>query len=356
LKHIEGDLVELYRERVFNYGKRKADLKFIMDVIFLFRRGIIRPPQSYHPANNYAMLQSYFKISYRNIIKNKGYSFINIFVLSLGIACCLLMFNYVRFETSYDNYHPTLERTFRVDRQLQSQISSSSAPPLARTLKDNYPEVEEVMRVNTPGDFIVRFVDQPDHVLAFNENKVFAADSNFFSFFGFKLKEGNPRTALQGLNKVVISDDVARKLFGSEPALGKILLFGEERKAIEVTGVTEYQPVNTHFHFDYLLSMETNPSVKMRDWSWVWTQVVTYARLKPGSDPGVLEGKMADMAEKIIKPSFEARGMNYEITKGTWNFILRPLQDIHLKSGDNRLGTVSNIQYVYTFGITAIFV
>jgi putative ABC transport system permease protein len=170
------------------------------------------------------------------------------------------------------------------------------------------------------------------------------------------LKEGNPDAALSGINKVVISNEVANKLFGNEPALGKILLFGEERKAIEVTGVTEHQPVNTHFHFDYLLSMENNPSVKNRDWSWVWTQVVTYARLKPGADPKVLETKMADMAEKIIKPAFEARGMNYDNTKGTWNFILRPMHDIHLKSGDNRLGPVSNIQYVYTFGVTAIFI
>ena len=187
------------------------------------------------------MLKSYFKITYRNILKNKGYSFINIFGLALGVACCLLMFNYVRFETSYDNFHPSLERTFRVDRQLQSQISGSSAPPLARTIKDNYPEVEDVMRINTPGDFIVRFTEQPDHVLAFNENRVFAADPNFFSFFGFKLKEGNPDAALSGINKVVISNEVANKLFGNEPALGKILLFGEERKAIEVTGVTEHQ-------------------------------------------------------------------------------------------------------------------
>ncbi len=354
--YIEGDLMEVYERRAKEKGKTKADIRFVIDVIQLFRPGIIRTREKYHSVNTIAMFKSYFKITYRNFLKNKGYSFINTFGLSLGIACCLLMFSYVSFETSYDDFHPFQESTYRVDRQLLSQISGSSAPPLAQTLKSNYPEVEETMRINTPGDFIIRFEDRENHVLSFHENRVYAADSNFFSFFGFRLKEGNPRTALRGINNVVISEEVASKLFGNESALGKILLLGDDRTSIEVTGVTEHQPENTHFHFDYLLSMDTNPGMKKRDWSWVWTQVVTYVRLKPGTDPKNLEEKMTDMAEKIIKPAFESRGMNYEITKGTWNFILRPMQDIYLKSGDNRLGPVGNINYVYTFGIVAIFV
>ena len=309
------------------------------------------------------MLRSYFKITYRNILKSKGYSFINIFGLSLGIACCLLMFNYVRFEFSYDNFHPEVDRTYRVDQvlpwSLEEGVSGSTAPPLANTLKTNYGEVEEVMRINTPGDFIIRFSDAPNHMIAFNESHVYAADSNFFSFFGFRLKEGDSRTALQGVHKVVISEEVAKKLFGDAPALGKILQLGDDRTAIEVTGVTEHQPENTHFHFDYLLSMDTNPSVKKRDWSWVWTQVVTYVRLKPGADPKALEGKMLTLGERVIKPAFESRGMDYENAlegKGTWNFYLRPMRDIHLKSGDNRLGPAGDIKYAYTFAVIGGFV
>jgi putative ABC transport system permease protein len=167
------------------------------------------------------MVRSYFMIAYRNILKNKGYSFINIFGLALGIACCLLMFSYARFEFSYDTFHPDVNRTYRVDRNLDSGISGSTAPPMAGTLKTNYPEVEDVMRVNTPGNYTIRFSDG-QNILAFNEKRVFAADSNFFSFFGFRLKEGNARTALQGPDKVVISEEVARKFFGNAPALGKM--------------------------------------------------------------------------------------------------------------------------------------
>ncbi|HEX5171939.1 MAG TPA: ABC transporter permease [Cyclobacteriaceae bacterium] len=304
------------------------------------------------------MLHCYLKIAYRSILKNKIYTAINIFGLALGMASSFLMFSYVRFESSFDTFHPNADRTYRVDRVLEDGVSGSSAPPLANALKSNFPEIEEAMRVNTPGDFIIRFSDTPDKVLAFNENHVYAADSNFFSFFGFQLKEGNPRTALQGVNKVVISQEVANKLFGDKPALGRILELGDKRTAIEVTGVTGDQPENSHFHFDYLLSMDTNPNVKQRDWSWVWTQVVTYVRLTPDANPLALEEKMAQLGERVIKPAFEARGMNYQntVSGAGWVFQLRPMKDIHLLSGDNRLGPVGDITYVYTFSTIGFFI
>ncbi len=305
------------------------------------------------------MFYSYLKIAYRNILRSRGFAFINLFGLSLGIACSLLMLNYVRFESSFDNFHPAGDRTFRVDRDLDGGPSSSSPPPLAYTLKSNYGEIEAVTRVNTPGNFIIRYSDESSRVLSFNETNVFAADSNFFSFFGFRLREGNPEKALLGVNKVVISDKIAYKLFGNESAVGKILQLGDKRTAIEITGVTEPQPENAHLHFDYLLSMDTNPSVRQRDWSWVWTQVVTYVRLKQGADPNELQAKFPALAERVIKPAFLARGMNFENTlkgKGSWNFKLMPMRDIHLMSGDNRIGPVGDVKYVYTFSAIGVFV
>jgi putative ABC transport system permease protein len=308
------------------------------------------------------MIKSYLKTALRNMLRNKGYSFINIFGLALGIACCLLMFNYVSVELSYDNFHPNVERTYRVDQQRPERDAvpmGSTAPPLAATMKNNYPEVEETLRINTPGDFIIRYSESSDRVIAYQETNVFASDSTFFSFFGYRLKEGNPRTALQGINKVVISEETARKLFGDKPALGKILELGEARTAIEVTGVTAHQPENCHFHFDYLLSMETNPNVLRRDFSWVWTQVVTYVRLKPGADVRQTEAKLLELGEKFIRPQFEKLGWDYDnggARKQSWNFYLRPMRDIHLRSGSNRIGPVGNINYVYTFGVIGIFV
>ena len=358
---IEGDLLERFKEDLIQLGEKKARRNFIWNTLKFLRPDIILRNKFSLQLINTIMLRSYFKIAYRNILKNKGYSFINIFGLSMGIACCLLMFSYVRFEFSYDNFHPDLERTFRVDQKLPwsyQGFNGSTGPPVANAMKTNYPEIEDAMRINTPGDFIIRYSEDPKRILAFNENHVLAADSNFFSFIGFKLKEGNPRTALVGVNKVVISEETAKKLFGDSPALGKILQLGDKRTAIEVTGVTEHQPENAHFHFDYLLSMDTNPNVKKRDWSWVWTQMVTYIRLRPGADPKAFEGKIAKMAEHVVKPIIERQGMNFneEIKKGSWEFLVRPIKDIHLKSGDNRIGPVSDIRYTVTFGIIGAFV
>lgn len=308
------------------------------------------------------MWKNYFKIAYRNIIKDKGYSAINVFGLSLGIASSLLILYYIQFELSFDNFHPDADRVYRVDettpRMLNGQVSSSTAPPLAQVMKTTYPEVEEVLRINTPGDFIIRYNDPQRGIAAFHEHSVFAADPTFFAFFGFSLREGNPKTALEGANKVVLSAETARKFFGDQPALGKILLLGDKLTAIEVTGVVDPQPANSHFHFDYLLSMDTNPAVKYRDWSWVWTQVVTYVRLRPDANPKSVEEKMVRLEKDVIRPALEKRGMINSLGNNgvAWTFYLRPMRDIHLKSGDNRIGTVGNIKYIYALGLIGGFV
>ena len=309
------------------------------------------------------MLGSYFKLTLRNISRSKGYSFINIFGLSLGIACCLLTANYAIFEFSFDNYQPNADRTYRIDQTLfwspDGGTFGSTAPALPALLAHDYPEVEEVMRINTPGDFVVRYTHKNGDVVAFNESKIFAADSNFFNFFKFDLKEGDPSTALRGVNNVVISGEIAQKLFGDEPALGKIIQMGNDRKAVEITGVTKKQPENSHFQFNYLISMPTNPSVKRFEWSWIWTQVVTYVRLVPGADTKALEEKLSTIGETHIKPQFQELGMNWDEfkrAKEPWTFYLMPIRDIHLKSRDNRLGAVGDIRYAYAFAAIGGFV
>ncbi|MEP2671589.1 MAG: ABC transporter permease [Cyclobacteriaceae bacterium] len=311
------------------------------------------------------MFRNYFKSSIRNILRERYFSLINIVGLALGISVCLLIWSYVRFEMSYDNFHSNLDRLYRVNQTLiwspDGGMMGSSGPQLALVLKEDFPEVEEAMRVNTPGDFLVKYQQPNGQISAFNEDNVLAADSNFFNFFSIPLKEGNPATALHGLDKVVISDEVAKKLFGNEPALGKILLFGDQGKAVEVTGVTEKQPDNMHFHFDYLISLYTNPSIKRFEWSWIWTQTATYVKLKPGTDADALENKMQSMVDLNVKPSLNRMGMSYDEFmkgKGEWTFALQPVQSIHLYSGniDNRIGPLGDIKYVQIFSFVALFV
>ncbi|MEM1405846.1 MAG: ABC transporter permease [Bacteroidota bacterium] len=311
------------------------------------------------------MIKNYLKIAIRNFVKERFYGLINVLGLSIGIASSLVIMLYVAHDMSYDDFHPDVDRTYRVNQTLiwspSGGIMSSTTLPLAGLLASEYPEVESALRINTPGRSIVRYEDD-QYKHNYFENHILAADSNFFEFFDFKLKEGDPAAALKGLNKVVISSETAYKYFGDEPALGKTILFGDDRTPMEVTGVTEVQPTNSHFNFDFLLSMYSNPNIKRFEWSWIWTQVVTYVKLRPDADPLALEEKMKSIGERSVKPALASTlNMDYDELvgdKGGYNFYLQPVQDIYLKSASigNRIGPVGDLTYGYIFSIIAFMI
>lgn len=361
---IEGDLLQQLHEDMEALGEKAARRRFFWNVVRFFRLEILRRNRMTLKNRSVNMLRSHFKLTLRNISRSKGYSFINIFGLSLGIACCLLTTNYVVFELSFDTFHPDVDRTYRVDQTMiwrpDGGVFGFTGLPLAPLLTNDYPEVEEATRINVPGDNVVRYTEGDGDVAVFNEKLIFAADSNFFHFFGFKLREGDPNTALKGLNKVVITAEIARKFFGDKPALGKVLQLGNERTPLEISGVAETLPDNTHFKFNYLMSMYTNPDIRNFEWSWIWTQVATYVRLKPGADPSELAQKMARVGETTIKPSFQRLGINYDDFmqgKGNWKFYFMPMRDIHLKSTSaGLLGPAGDIRYAIAFGAIGLFV
>ncbi|MTI21565.1 FtsX-like permease family protein [Fulvivirga sp. RKSG066] len=310
------------------------------------------------------MLRNILKISLRNFIKERFYGSINIFGLAMGIAASLLIVSYVVHETSYDKDYKDVGRLYRVNMtniwMPEGGVWGSTIPPLAGVLATDYPEIEEVMRINTPGGNIMR-VETQNEPLAFYEQNILGADSNFFSIFDFQLLYGNPETALKGLNKVVISKEMAIKYFDTEQALGKTILFGEKRTPLEVTAVTATQPTNRHFDFDFLISIATNPAFKQIKDTWIATQVVTYVKLKPEASAEQLEPKLADIAPTHAGAQMSRWGMEYEkfmSGKGDWDFFLQPVSDIHLHSTQigNRLGSVSDGKYMYIFSFTAVFI
>ncbi len=362
---IEGDLVEQFEADLATAGVAIARRKFRRNVIRFFQPGILFRNNFAFRLINTAMFGSYFTIMIRAMRKSLAYSLINVIGLAIGIASCLLIFNYVRFEQSFDAMHPDADRLFRVNQTAiwtpNGGVMTSSGPQLALALKDDYPEIDQSLRIHTPGDMLVRFSTGDGDVKSFRESRVLAADSNFFSFFNFKLKEGDPRTALVGQNKVVISDEVAKKFFGDQPALGKTLLFGDDGVAVAVSGVTEPQPANIHFHFDYLQSIHTNPGMKRFEWSFIWSQVVTYVKLKPNVDVPALQSKIQSIAERRIKPSFKRLEIDFDDfvkDKGGWHLYLQPVTDIRLGSGKifQRFEEVGDKAYVYIFSGVAGFI
>lgn len=310
------------------------------------------------------MLKNFIKIAIRNFKKERLYSLINIFTLALGIASSLLITMYVIHESSFDDFHPDAENTYRVNMTNiwypEAGMMSSTILPLAEILSNNYPEITAATRINTPGNNQVIY-DGGTNPISFYEDDILAADSNFFEFFGFKLKEGNPKTALKGINKVVISEETAQRYFGNEQALGKTLLFGQSKTAIQVSGVAKKQPSNSHFDFDFLISMYTNPNVKKFEWSWIWTQAVTYVKVDPAADLIKLDRDFEPLARNHATSALSRLGMDldeFEAEKGKWKFSLQPIQDIHLNTAksDNRLGTVSDKSYIYIFSTVALLV
>ena len=183
------------------------------------------------------MIANYLKVGFRNILRYKVYSSINLFGLAIGMAASLLIFLYMADELSYDQFHKDSDRIFRIGSSGRFQGNefkdAVSSPPIAAALSQNVPEVESCSEIV--------LVANDAHALRgtnhFVEKKTFVADANFFQFFSFPLIAGDPRTALQGTNKVVLTESAARRYFGTENPLGKIILRGEGRYAAEITGI-----------------------------------------------------------------------------------------------------------------------
>jgi putative ABC transport system permease protein len=319
------------------------------------------------------MFTNYLKIAIRSMLRERYYTLIKITGLALGLGTSMVLFLYVSYQLSFDTFHRDVDRIYRVNQTSiwdpKGGIFNSTGLAVAGALKEDFPEIEEIMRVNTPGNYTVRYEKPGGDILSFNEDRVFAADSNFFSIFDFKLKEGDPATALMGLNKIVLSAETAQKLFGDEPALGKYIhLSGEKDHLMEVTGVTVTQPSNSHFNFDYLYSIYSNPNIKRFEWSWIWTQVVTYVKLRPGADAVALDEKLKTFAERHAPECFKLLGIDYNEfmkDKGSWKLYLQPMKDIYLYSVSpgpglnpigNRIGSVGDINYIYIFSAVSGFI
>ena len=311
------------------------------------------------------MLQSYFRMALRQIVRYKGYAAINIVGLALGMACCLLMLSYVWGEWGYDRFHASAAQMYRVNWDYawgeQAGVGPGTPPPLAARLVEEVPGVEAAIRLYAVAQQTVRSDDQ-----FFNESRIIAADSSFFGFFDFALIAGDPRTALAQPNSVVLTAATARKYFGTASALGQQLTLGEEkqvfgktyRNVFTVTGIAAAPPAQSHLQFDLITSMPSHPEVAFFDWSWIWMQVSTYVRLQPGTAPGSVEAQVPALVERYAPDAFERVGFSYsELIEsgGHWDFVLQPLSDLYLGAVGNRFGPTGNGLYVNVLLLIAVF-
>lgn len=304
------------------------------------------------------MLRNYLKIAFRNLRNNKIYSTINILGLSLGIAASVLIVVFVGDELSYDKFHPQTENLYRVD--FTGKLNGNefnmamTGAPIGPALAEEVPEVESTLRV---GQW--ESVPMQHEELTFTEETVLVVEKNFFDFFSFQLLQGDPATVLDGPNKIVITEDNARKYFGDENPIGKVLLRGSDKTASEITGVISNPPSNSHLTYDMVISGDSWEYLKNENWSS--NNLYTYFRTYPEVDMSNVQASLDGFIEKYFGPEIEQYlGFSMDELRAQGNNVgygFMPVKDIHLYSElSEEPTTPGNIQYLYIFGAISIFI
>lgn len=307
------------------------------------------------------MIKYYILLFVRNIKRQKLFSAINLLGLTAGIVSTLLIYLYVQHEFSYDRFHKNGDHIYRINQtfiwgEKDDKQFASLGPGVAYALNAEIPEIKEVTRVQPPGNFLVTYADNKEDIKAFDESNILAVDSNFFRVFTFPLLKGDINTALQKPHSAILTESTARKYFGTNEALGKLLQVGSDsaKETYEVTAVVQDVPDNSYIQFDILVSMNSFPKVMRANDLWLWTTFETFVLLDERATIAALESKLPALPRKYAEGTLQ-RVMNqsfddYIKTGKKWELFVQPFTSIHLHSTNvyNRLNNVGNITTVYT--------
>ncbi|MCI0696534.1 ABC transporter permease [candidate division KSB1 bacterium] len=299
------------------------------------------------------MFKNYLKIALRNLLKHKGYSFINIFGLAVGLTCCILILLFVQDELSFDRFHRNAGRLYRLNKVFTPQTGGSelhaiSSGQMGPAMVQDYPEVEQCVRLLPWFDDVL--MTHSETTLKISD--VVIADSTFLAVFDFKLLHGDAKTALTRPLSIVLSEQTARKFFGDVVPLGETIL-GFREQLYTITGVIADAPANSHLRYNALISWSsTVAGVGPLQMPWLnnWlTQVAyTYLLLKPGADAAALQQKFPDFMQR----HFAEKADQYRL-------YLQPFNEIYLKSGNilfTRSLRMGNATYVYVFAAIAVLI
>ena len=290
------------------------------------------------------MIQNYLKIAWRNLLKHKTFSFINILGLAIGIAACLTIFLYVHNELTFDQYNTKVDRIARATvllRGPESDMAMASSPvPLADALKRNYPEVESAVRLEQDPQ-IMKYKND-----VIKESGFYKTDQTVFSIFTFEFKEGNSSSALQNLRSIVLTESTEKKYFGEGPALGKTMNCNGQDWL--VTGVVRDRPVNSDIPIDALMSSEYS---KIKGWL-TDISVFTFILFKNKPDLKKFESKLNELSAKSIQPEWSAVGA----ADYTLRFQLEPMRNVHFSQGKLEDTPKGNKQFIYIFSVLAVVI
>lgn len=343
---IEGDLREMFARDIASGSARKARFLFSVNVLKLFRPGIIKKMgRSSSFTQPSPMFKNYFITSVRALRRNKEFSVINIAGLAVGLAAFSLIAFYVFYELSFDRYHQKADRIYRIVENLRTEnellFQSTSSPPMGPHLLKDFPEVESYVRLQN-----WNLLAERKGVSSY-ESDSYIADSTIFDIFSFKLLKGDKKTALREPFSIVLTETMAKKYFRDEDPLGQTIKMDYD--LFKVTGVMEDVPENSHFRFSNLISFSTwsRNNKRAEDSQWFWNGFHTYILLRDVPAITKVRAKMHD----FIKRNVEQGGMHYE------DLPLQSLTSIYMapqRSWEN--GTRGSMNNVYILSIIAVFI
>lgn len=293
------------------------------------------------------MYRHYFKIAWRSMLKQKLYTAINIIGLALGLSCFMLIFLYIRFERSFDQFYEQADQVYRIirnnpDNYLGKAYSAPTPAGLAPTLLEEFPEVVHATTL-IPNESLLELEDDTYY------EKGISADTHFFDVFPMSFVQGEPQTALDHVNGIVLTESLARKFFGRADPMGQVVNIRGD--ALQVTGVIEDLPANSSLDLSYLMNIESFPDYKRdKNFSekWYSNSFYTFFRLLDGADPLVVQNKLPAMLTKYGQGG--EIDLPFEIT-----YFVQALSDLHLDiSATEDIGQKGNAQYVSWFSLIAV--
>jgi putative ABC transport system permease protein len=347
VEEVMGDLHERYYLQVQKVGEAKAKRQYWSEVLAYIRPSVFkRRKAQYSKPISTDMLRNYFKLAFRNLLRRKVYSAINILGLSIGMTCCMLIFLYVNHELSYDKFHTKADRIYRLVTDIKTPTetirASVTSAPMGSYLKKDFPEVEQVVRI----DYLSVLLQNEAH--QFQEDHVLFADASFFNVFDFSLLRGNASTALTDAFSIVLTEDAAKKYFGEQDPIGQTMRL-EGAFDLTVTGVVSNVPSNSQIQFDILISMSTflekiDPA---RQEQWEHFGFYTFLLLAEHGHPETLAAKFPAFMEQHIGQRKE-NSMYYSL-------FLEPLSRVYLYT-DREGPVMGSLSNIYFFSIIAGFI
>ena len=282
------------------------------------------------------MFGNYLKVASRNLFRHKGYSFINIVGLAIGMTCTVLILLWVQDELSFDRFHKNADRIFRVNKtyRMGSQINSNESTPypLADAAKTGFPEIANASKCYS-SRYSIKYNDK-----IFNENGVCLVDTSFFKIFDFTFLKGNAKTALSDPQSLILTEEMAQKYFGGEDPIGKMLILNNQHE-YSVTGVIQNIPLNSELQYDFFIPIYPLEGLGSED-DWGSHYLSTWVLLRDNTNIPELENKLSALFQEHLE------------TEQT-SLRLQPLRDIHLYTPD---GKSAGLKYVYFFSLIAVFI